>query len=90
MNFLNVDGFYAPDILSVVLDSSVGGELSCVGDVQPAFAGESKLFLVVGVCFQLRFNIAVEVAENVVVVGNVPARAVGERLVKLLERALLV
>ena len=65
-------------------------ELSCICNVQPAFLSECKLVLVVCVDLELCLNIAFKVAKNIVVVRNVPACTVSERLVKLLEAALLV
>ena len=90
MRLSKLNRLYFPNVLSIILDSSVRRELAGIGNVEPAFLSESKLVLVVSVDFELSLNIAFKVAQNVIMVRNVPACTVSESLVKLLKAALFV
>ena len=70
-------GFDFPDVFRVFGNSAVGTEFPRRRHIQPAFL--DKFIVIefeVAVRFEFSLNIVFKVAENIVVVGSVPGRAV--------------
>ena len=80
--------FDIPDIFCVISDSSVRAEFARIAHIEPLLSCKGKAVrAVVAYAAELCLNIAPHIAEEVVMVGSVPACTVKESSVKLAEIA---